>query len=107
MSEDTFLLCQIQTAIVGGLIGINNAIMIKDTVPSGTDLNTINTIGIYKLSGNLINSPCNVSWGALFVLPANAGSLPQMLVEVTSTSFNLFARRDKESKWNKINMTAV
>ena len=92
---------------MGELLGINNAIMIKDTIPSGTDLNTINTIGIYKLSGQYINSPCSGSWGALFVLPANAGSLPQLLIEVTSTSFNIFARRDKNSTWYKLNITEV
>ena len=95
------------SALVGELIGINNVIMIKDTIPAGTDLNTINSIGIYKLSGPYINSPCNGSWGALFVLPANASKLPQMLIEVTSTSFNLFVRMDLSSQWNKINMTVV
>lgn len=93
--------------VVGGLIGIDNAIKIKGTLGVGTDLNSINTVGIFKMNGSYENCPCAASWGCLIIPPATASSLPQILIEVTSTSFNIFARRDANYNWHKINMTKI
>ena len=93
--------------VVGGLIGIDNAIKIKGTLGVGTDLNSINTVGIFKMNGSYKNCPCAASWGCLIIPPATASSLPQILIEVTSTSFNIFARRDANYNWHKINMTKI
>ena len=94
-------------AEVGGLIGIDNALKIKGTLEVGTDLNSINTVGIFKMNGSYKNCPCAASWGCLIIPPATAASLPQILIEVTSTSFNIFARRDANYNWHKINMTKI
>ena len=91
--------------VVGGLLGIDNAIKIKGTLEVGTDLNSINTVGIFKMNGAYKNSPFDASWGCLIIPPATAANLPQILIEVTSISFNIYARRDFSYNWRKINMT--
>ena len=92
-------------SVVGGLLGIDNAIKIKGTLEVGTDLNSINTVGIFKMNGAYKNSPFGASWGCLIIPPATAANLPQILIEVTSISFNIYARRDFSYNWRKINMT--
>lgn len=44
---------------VGGLL---NPFLIKQTLQSGVDLNTITEIGLYRLNGLCTNAPFSQSW---------------------------------------------
>lgn len=84
---------------VGGLL---TPYQYKGALPSGTDLNTIDEHGIYKLSGTYVNVPFPQSWGTLVVLHNGGGSKTQIITEVTSQYFNIFARKDRSSSWIQI-----
>ena len=74
----------------------------KGELPSGTDLNTIDGHGIYKLNGTYVNVPFTQSWGTLVVLHNGGGSKTQIITELTSQYFNIFARKDRNSSWIQI-----
>ena len=54
---------------VGGLLGINNALMYKGNI--GSDFNEMLDQGIYYISGNGINAPNNYA-GIILVLKSKA-----------------------------------
>ena len=85
--------------VVGGLL---TPYQYKGALPLGTDLNTIDEHGIYKLNGTYVNVPFSQSWGTLVVLHNGGGSKTQIITEVTSQYFNIFARKDRSSSWIQI-----
>ena len=91
--------------VVGGLL---NPFLIKQTLQSGVDLNTITEIGMYRLNGICTNAPFSQSWGTLIVIPNyNLAKPSQIVTLLTSDSFGIFARKEVNMAWYKINTSAV
>ena len=90
--------------VVGGLL---NPFLIKQTLQSGVDLNTITEIGIYRLNGICTNAPFSQSWGTLIVIPNNSSKPSQIVTLLTSDSFGIFCRKEVNMAWYKINTSAV
>lgn len=90
--------------VVGGLL---NPFLIKQTLQSGVDLNTITEIGLYRLNGLCTNAPFSQSWGTLIVIPNNSSKPSQIVTLLTSDSFGIFARKEVNMAWYKINTSAV
>ena len=91
-------------SVVGGLL---NPFLIKQNLQSGVDLNTITEIGIYRLNGICTNAPFSQSWGTLIVIPNNSSKPSQIVTLLTSDSFDIFARKEVNMAWYKINTSAV
>lgn len=91
-------------SVVGGLL---NPFLIKQTLQSGVDLNTITEIGMYRLNGLCTNAPFSQSWGTLIVIPNNSSKPSQIVTLLTSDSFGIFARKEVNMAWYKINTSAV
>lgn len=89
---------------MGGLL---NPFLIKQTLQSGVDLNTITEIGLYRLNGLCTNAPFSQSWGTLIVIPNNSSKPSQIVTLLTSDSFGIFARKEVNMAWYKINTSAV
>ena len=95
-------------SVVGGLL--NPLFIFKEALATGTDLNTVKTAGIYRLTGSYPNAPFTQSWGCLIVLPISYGAdYIQIAVESTSQYFEIYTRNDvsNSSSWKKIALSSV
>lgn len=95
-------------SVVGGLL--NPLFIFKEALATGTDLNTVKTVGIYRLTGSYQNAPFIQSWGCLIVLPISYGAdYIQIAVESTSQYFEIYTRKDvsNSSSWKKIALSSV
>lgn len=95
-------------SVVGGLL--NPLFIFKEALATGTDLNTVKTVGIYRLTGSYPNAPFAQSWGCLIVLPISYGEdYIQIAVESTNQYFEIYTRKDvrNSSSWKKIVLSSV
>lgn len=95
-------------SVVGGLI--NPLFIFKEALATGTDLNTVKTAGVYRLTGSYTNAPFTQSWGCLIVLPISYGGYYiQIAVESTNQYFKIYTRNDvsNSSSWKKIALSSV
>jgi len=98
----------LQLSLFGGLL--NPLFIFKEALATGTDLNTVKTAGIYRLTGSYPNAPFTQSWGCLIVLPISYGAdYIQIAVESTSQYFEIYTRNDvsNSSSWKKIALSSV
>lgn len=98
----------LQLSLFGGLL--NPLFIFKEALAAGTDLNTVKTAGIYRLTGSYPNAPFTQSWGCLIVLPISYGAdYIQIAVESTSQYFEIYTRNDvsNSSSWKKIALSSV
>ena len=92
---------------MGGLLGINNALMYKGNI--GSDFNEMLDQGIYYISGNGINAPNNYA-GIILVLKSKAQITQFFITNVNGT--NVFIRTLQNgvvsgSEWFKWSVTSV
>lgn len=59
----------------------------RQTLPSGTDLNTVTTSGCYRLNSNNLNAPNGSDYGQLLVIHGGGDTIAQMLVCYTDGAF--------------------
>lgn len=98
----------LQLSLFGGLL--TPLFIFKEALATGTDLNTVKTAGIYRLTGSYPNAPFTQSWGCLIVLPISYGAdYIQIAVESTSQYFEIYTRNDvsNSSSWKKIALSSV
>lgn len=61
--------------------------IVRQAVASGTDLNTIQTSGFYRINANHANQPSNTSYGQLLVIQGGSDTIVQMVFPYNSTTF--------------------
>ena len=88
---------------MGELIG--NPLPYKN-LREGTDLDTVQTAGVYNLYGKYTNAPFSQSWGFLIVIGVGA-EVTQIVTEKTDFAKGIFIRHMIDSPWGKITVGSV
>ena len=61
--------------------------IVRSWVPSGTDLNTVQVSGFYRINANHANAPSGVDYGQLLVIQGGSDTIVQMAFPYKSTTF--------------------
>lgn len=87
--------------------GLNSKI-ISDTVPNGTNINTVLNIGVYLLSGSLKYTNAPDTYGVLEVLaPTPSGSIKVQRLTTLSTVYIRYYSNSAWTAWRKITSVAI